>query len=138
MLNQISSAKRFFWAIAGVLLVSLTTSRAVVDFTVTSPGVYAINGVQNDPAITLTRGKTYTFAIKPASIPPFIEKTNTSAGTSTAYNTGLSANNINNGTITWTVATNAPNTLHYVCSVHGFFGTITIVNPPAPPTVRVL
>lgn len=104
------------------------------DFTVTSPGVFAINGTNNNPTITLTRGRTYEFTINTASIHPFQVTTTSSA----AYNNGLSANSINSGTINWTVAANAPSTLRYRCPVHGFFGTINIVNAPVPPTVRII
>jgi hypothetical protein len=104
------------------------------DFTVTSPGVFAINGTNNNPTITLTRGRTYVFTVTTASVHPFQVATTAN----TQYNTGLSANNISSGTINWTVATNAPSTLRYRCSVHGFFGTINVVNAPLPPTVRVL
>jgi hypothetical protein len=54
------------------------------------------------------------------------------------YDTGVTNNNISSGTITFAVPTNAPNTLYYICSVHFFGGTINIVDPPLPPTPKVV
>lgn len=101
------------------------------DFNVTSPGSsFTINGALNNPTLTLVRGRTYTFAVSTAANHPFqIMSPGTSVG-----------NNTSSGTITYTVATNAPATSSpgYRCSVHGFNGTILAIDPPPPPTVRIV
>jgi len=95
------------------------------DFSVTSPGsYYAISGSQPNPTLTLFRGEIYTFAITTGPTHPF--RINSPAGTTTN-------NNISSGTITFRVPTNAAN-YSYVCSIHGFGGTILTVPRP---TVRI-
>ena len=107
------------------------------DFSVTSPGFfYSINGLSPNPTLTLVRGQTYTFAVS------------TTCGTFghpfEILSPGVVANNNTcSGTITYTVATNAPatNSLGYECSVHLFSGTILTVDPPqapAPPTIQIV
>src|SRR5439155_11259424 len=50
-----------------------------------------------------------------------------------SYDNGVMNNNISDGTLTFTVPADAPDTLYYVCSIHFFGGTINIVDPPPPP-----
>jgi hypothetical protein len=106
----------------------LTAAVRAADFGVSTPGgafSYTINSVGNNPTLTLMRGRTYTFAINTSSIHPF--RINAPAGTTTN-------NNINSGTITFVVPTNAAN-YTYECSVHHFAGTIITIPPP---TVRIV
>jgi len=108
------------------------------DFNVTSPGFFfAINGQEPNPALTLTRGSNYTFAISTDPSHPF-QIVSDLGGTS--YDDGVVNNNISSGTLTFSVPQNAPDTLFYICSIHFFSGTIRIVNPtePAVPLVRIL
>lgn len=93
------------------------------DFTVTSPGFfYSFSGVSgNNPVITLTRGRTYTFQIDTSSIHPFEICSGSFPGPCLAPPAGsVTNNNISNGTITFTVPTTAQ-TFFYQCSIH-FFG----------------
>ena len=99
-------------------------------FTVTNNGSgnYVING-QSNPTLSLTEGQTYTFNIN-ASGHPFWIKTNISTGTEYAYNTGVTNNGTDNGTITFVVPVGAP-TLYYNCQFHSSMaGTINIVTTP--------
>lgn len=100
------------------------------DFTVTTPGgvsSYTINGMNNNPPLTLVRGRTYTFAVSTLSSHPF-----------RINSTGASPNGISSGTITYTVPTNAAN-YSYVCVNHGFMtATITTTPPPQPPVPRIV
>jgi hypothetical protein len=77
---------------------------------------YRIDGVDN-PTLNLVRGTTYTFNIT-ASGHPFYIKTVQGAGTLNQYGTGVIGNGTQVGTLTWTVADNAPATLFYDCSIH--------------------
>jgi VCBS repeat-containing protein len=90
------------------------------DFVVTSPGFFfAISGLSGqNPALTLTRGRTYRFQIDTDDIHPF-EITGAPAGS-------VTNNNISFGILTFTVPTAAQN-YHYLCSIHGFGNTITTV-----------
>ena len=129
---RLQARGRVFAGICGIVAGSLafcSQSVLAADFTVTSPGFFfSING-QSNPTLTLVRGRTYTFAISTSSIHPFeIESA------------GVTNNNISNGTITYTVPTNAAN-YGYICSIHFFGGAINTVAPPpspVPPTVKIV
>jgi hypothetical protein len=100
------------------------------DFTVTTPGgqfAFNINGV-NSPALTLVRGRTYTFQVDTTPrVHPF-----------RVNSPGVVNNNISSGTLTYTVPT-AGTSFTYDCTVHGasMRGTILTIDPP-PSTVRIL
>ena len=89
--------------------------------------VYAING-NNNPAITLKRGVTYTFELK-ATGHPFWIKTLNSTGVLNAYTNGVTGNGLERGTLTFAVPTDAPALLHYNCQVHDTMnGAINIID----------
>jgi hypothetical protein len=99
-------------------------------YTVTNSGAsdYLINGV-GDPSITLVRESTYTFNVN-ASGHPFWIKTAAVTGTGSAYNTGVTNNGTQSGTITFVVPSDAPATLYYICQFHGsMVGTINVIDP---------
>jgi hypothetical protein len=104
---------------------------SAADFTVTTPGgqfAFQINGV-NSPALTLVRGRTYTFAVSTTpGFHPFRIRS-----------TGVVNNNISSGTMTYTVPLDNAN-YTYDCTVHGasMQGQILTVEPPAPPVIRIL
>ncbi len=118
---------------AATVLLSLgllnVPSLFAADFAVTSPGyLYAINGNQPNPTLTLVRGKTYTFAVNASAIHPFYIES-----------AGVANNNISQGTLTFTVPNVASN-YAYICSIHGFGGQILTVapTPPPPPKIKIL
>jgi hypothetical protein len=88
-------------------------------FNVTNSGAsaYIINGASN-PTLNLSKGQTYTFVIE-AIGHPFWIKTTPVTGTGNAYNDGVTNNGTDNGTITFTVPEDAPDTLYYICQIHG-------------------
>jgi len=90
------------------------------DFVVTSPGFfYEISGLSGqNPVLTLTRGRTYTFEINTSSIHPF-EILNAPPGS-------VTNNNISNGILTFRVPAAAQN-YAYECSIHGFGNIIQTV-----------
>jgi hypothetical protein len=112
----------------GILAVLLSgavcSSALAADFSVQTPSAqfaFQINGV-NSPTLTLVRGKTYTFAVATtAGFHPFhIESP------------GVANNNIDTGTITYTVPLDASN-YYYNCVFHGDImrGEITTIPPPS-------
>jgi hypothetical protein len=119
--------------IARLILVLLTGCwnfhiAAAADFSVTTPNdqfAYVINGLNNNPAITLVRGKTYTFAISTNPDHPFV------IGTAVGFPAppGVSGNPTSSGTITFKVPTNAPDCAYY-CLIHDFSGPIHMIDPP--------
>ena len=108
--------------------VSMRGEILTVDFAVRTPGAqffFQINGT-NSPTLTLVRGKTYTFDVQttPGFHPFHIESP------------GVSNNNIDTGTITYTVPTAEAN-YFYNCVVHGNSMRGEIVTVP-PPSVQIV
>lgn len=90
------------------------------DFVVTSPGFFfSFSGVSGqNPQLTLTRGRTYTFQVNTSSIHPF-RITGAPAGS-------VTNNDISSGILTFKVPTAAAN-YAYDCSIHLFGNTIVTV-----------
>ena len=83
---------------------------------------------KNDPTLTLERGKTYEFNVS-AQGHPFWIKTNQITGSSNQYSEGITNNGLSSGKLTFTVPTDAPSTLYYICQIHGSMtGVINIVD----------
>ncbi|TKS56813.1 hypothetical protein [Mesohalobacter halotolerans] len=103
-----------------------------VDYDVTASGssAYTFNGGgltnASNPDLSLERGKTYTFTVDAPSHPFYINTVNTT-GSNDAYTSGVTNNGVSSGTITFTVPTDAPDTLYYNCEFHSAMnGTINI------------
>ncbi|NNL08987.1 MAG: CHRD domain-containing protein [Croceitalea sp.] len=104
------------------------------NYDVTNNGAtsYVFNGegqtdAQN-PSLTLVRGTTYTFTID-ASGHPFLIKSVQGNTNANAYNNGVTNNGAENGTVTFTVPMDAPDTLYYNCQFHSSMtGTFTITD----------
>jgi hypothetical protein len=106
--------------LAGAVALACSGAPArAADFTVTGVGfsAYSING-QNNPVLTLERGRTYAFAVN-APGHPFWIKSVQGTGTANAFNNGVTNNGVSSGTLTFTVPAVAPNTLFYNCQFHG-------------------
>ena len=85
----------------------------------------------NNPVLTFYRGSTYVFTIAENSHPFNLQTTNNSGDIdgNNLYTTGITNPGIGNGTITFTVPNDAPDTLYYRCSSHGGMGnTINILS----------
>ena len=117
---------------ATLLVLALSVAAAsAADFSVRTPNAqfaFQINGVDS-PTLTLVRGATYTFDVQTTvGFHPFhIESP------------GVDNNDIDTGTITYTVPTNEVN-YFYNCAIHGDLmrGEILTVAPPPPPIFRIL
>ena len=89
-------------------------------YTFTGPG---LTGAENDPTIYLTRGETYRFVNNMGAHPFRIQSTpNGSAGT--AYNDGVTNNNVSSGTLIIDVQFDAPSKLYYQCTAHSNMGGV--------------
>ena len=109
-----------------------TATPVVTTFTVTNSGssAYIING-QSNPTLTLNEGVTYTFNVAASGHPFWIQTTSGAYNAGNVYNTGVTNNGSQNGTITFVVPFDAPSTLYYVCQFHSSMaGTINIINVP--------
>ena len=91
--------------------------------------VFTAEGLQdNDPTLTLVRGKTYEFDVD-AGGHPFWIKTLQGTGSSNQYNEGITNNGASIGKLTFTVSNDTPSTLYYNCQFHGSMkGIINIVD----------
>ena len=93
------------------------------DYSFTTQGLQA-----NDPILTLERGKTYEFEVS-AQGHPFWIKTDQISGSSSQYNDGITNNGLSNGKLIFTVPSDAPSTLYYICQIHSnMTGVINIVD----------
>lgn len=106
----------------------------IVNYDITNIGSssYLFNGGGltngNNPGLTLQRGKTYSFTVN-APGHPFLIKTVQTTGSANGYNNGVTNNGASSGVISFTVPSNAPNTLYYICEFHSSMtGIITITN----------
>lgn len=113
---------------------SNTGNGTPVNYNVTNSGassyVFNGNGLTNssNPNITLQRGKTYTFTVNSPGH-PFLIKSAQTTGTANPFSEGVTNNGLSNGVITFTVPSNAPNTLYYICEFHSSMtGVITVTN----------
>ena len=105
-----------------------------VNYDVTNSGAsaYTFNGGgftnASNPDLTLERGKTYTFTVDAPGHPFYINTVNTT-GSNDAYTSGVTNNGVSSATITFTVPTDAPDTLYYNCEFHSAMnGTINIID----------
>ena len=72
------------------------------------------------PVLYLQRGTTYNFNM---STPGHPLRINVSNG-GVAYNTGVTNNGIDSGTIIFTPTMDAPATLYYQCTIHAAWGNV--------------
>ena len=78
----------------------------------------------NNPTLHLKKGHTYYFTNNSGGGHPFKIQSDTSG---TAYNTGVTNNNVSSGVIVFHVSMDTPSTLYYQCSSHSaMLGTISI------------
>jgi hypothetical protein len=113
---------------AFLILAMLASSPRISSAFNVSPNGFTsyIIDAQNNPTLTLTRGTTYTFNVN-ASGHPFWIKTTRVTGSGSTWDTGVTNNGTQVGTLTFLVPNSAPNQLFYQCGVHSTMGgTINI------------
>ena len=103
-------------------------------YSVTNTGAtaYVFNGEgltdASNPDFTFKRGGTYTFNVNTPGH-PFLIKSVEGTTVANSYNVGVTNNGAIAGSITFTVAADAPDTLYYNCEFHGSMtGKITITD----------
>jgi hypothetical protein len=124
---------RWFGAVLTLLVLFVPATALAEDFTVTNTGMtsYNVNGAAN-PALTLQRGKSYTFAVNSPGHPFFI-KTAQVTGTGSTWDEGVVNNGATSGTLTFTVPSDAPATLFYQCSIHTVMTAAIAITAPVVP-----
>lgn len=87
----------------------------VTVFNVGSTGTdnYVINNEVN-PALTVIRGRTYTFEVSTPGIPFWLQTTAGAYDASKTYSDGVTNGGTSAGTITWQVSLTAPSSLYYI------------------------
>lgn len=101
-----------------------------INYTVTNSGSsdYLINGVA-DPTLTLVRGYTYYFNVNASGHPFYIQTVSGAYSAGNVYNSGVTNNGTQNGTLTFSVPLDAPANLYYVCQFHsGMAGAFNVVD----------
>ncbi len=116
--------------VAGATGATGPTGGATFEVTNSGASSYTINGA-NNPTLSLIRGFTYYFTVN-ASGHPFWIKTTQTTGTGDTYNTGVTNNGTQSGTIIFTVPFDAPGTLYYICQFHGTMTGIINISDLGP------
>src|SRR5256885_2879380 len=112
-----------------LLLPPIARAQTTISVTATfSPLAYYFDGGSPNPAITLTRGRTYVFSLQGSVLGhPFRIQTVTGS-TSGALYPGITNNGMQSGNVTFSVPLGAPDTLYYQCGAHfSMAGTVNIV-----------
>ena len=109
-------------------LVNLSDNAITFSVTVSS-GKYHLDGSSN-PSLKLKRGYVYYFDATDSSTnthPLLLSSNSGGSNTGVEYTNGVTNSQTENGTLTFQVPLDAPNTLYYVCAYHsGMGGEITI------------
>ena len=100
---------------------------------------------ENNPILTLYRGNTYKFSVNAKGHPfwimtePYKSKVSLDGSTSTIFDTGVTNNGADEGTVTFTVpTTGAPNTLYYQCGNHdAMYGILQIKDATSTTVINV-
>lgn len=98
-----------------------------IDVTSPNGGVYIINGATN-PTLSFIRGHRYVINVSAPGHPFWIQTVSGAYSAGNIYNTGVTNNGAENGTIIVEVAFDAPQ-LYYACQYHSSMqGSITVSN----------
>ncbi len=100
---------------------------------------------ENNPILTLYRGNTYKFSVNAKGHPfwimtePYKSKVSLDGSTSTIFDTGVTNNGADEGTVTFTVPTSgAPDTLYYQCGNHdAMYGILQIKDATSTTAINV-
>jgi hypothetical protein len=102
-------------------------------------GVYkfagnGFTGIEDAPALYLTRGEKYRFSVNASGHPFYIQTSAGAYNASNVYNDGVTNAGTQNGNVDWNVQFDAPTKLYYVCSIHSGMGNVIYIQDPTNAT----
>src|SRR5210317_310372 len=133
----------------GAIEIDSVGPSAVVQYSVTNNSQSAYEFThrenENNPILTLYRGNTYKFYVNAKGHPfwimtePYKSKVSVDGSTSTIFDTGVTNNGADYGTVTFTVpTTGAPDTLYYQCGNHdAMYGILQIRDATSTTAINV-
>ena len=138
--DKLVNYREYYWMPdgPGAIEIDSVGPNAVVEYSVENLAQGAYNFTQreneNNPILTLYRGNTYKFNVNAKGHPfwimtePYKSKVSADGSTSTIFDTGVTNNGADYGTVTFTVpTTGAPDTLYYQCGHHdAMYGILQI------------
>ena len=141
-LDKLVNYREYYWMPEGPNAIELDSvgTNAVAEYSVVNLAKGAYNfghkPGENNPVLTLYRGNTYKFNVNAKGHPfyimtePYKDQIGSDGSTSSLYTTGVTNNGADNGIVTFTVPTGAPDKLYYQCGNHdnmyGLFQVKTI------------
>ena len=149
--DKLVNYREYYWIPEGPGAIEIDSvgPSAVVEYSVKNlaQGAYNFSHRENEnnPILTLYRGNTYKFAVNAKGHPfwimtePYKTKVAEDGSTSTIFDTGVTNNGTDYGTVTFTVpTTGVPNTLYYQCGNHdAMYGILQIKDASSTTAINV-
>ena len=149
--DKLINYREYYWIPAGPGSIEIDSvgPSAVVEYSVENLAQGAYNFThrenENNPILTLYRGNTYKFSVNAKGHPfyimtePYKNKVAADGSTSTIFDTGVTNNGTDYGTVTFTVpTTGAPDTLYYQCGNHdAMYGILQIKDASSTTAINV-
>ena len=125
--------QNYFWCRPSVKTINghqtgVSTFTVRIDHTGETSYIITPDGTTQNPVIFLYEGQTYEFDVDCIGY-PFSIKTKRSSGKFNLYNTGVTNNGIETGTLRFTVPSNAPANLFFQCQTDYDIGGVFIIKP---------
>ena len=149
--DKLVNYREYYWMPGGPGSIEIDSvgPSAVVEYSVENLAQGAYNFThrenENNPILTLYRGNTYKFDVNAKGHPfwimtePYKSKVSADGSTSTIFDTGVTNNGADYGTVTFTVpTTGAPDTLYYQCGNHdAMYGILQIRDVVSTTSINV-
>ena len=149
--DKLVNYREYYWMPTGPGSIEIDSvgPSAVVEYSVKNniQKAYEFTHRENEdnPILTLYRGNTYKFEVNAKGHPlwimtePYKSKLSADGSTSTVFDTGVTNNGTDYGTVTFTVpTTGTPDTLYYQCGNHdAMYGILQIRNASSTTAINV-
>ena len=149
--DKLVNYREYYWMPdgPGSIQIDSVGPSAVAEYSVENlaQGAYNFTHRENEdnPILTLYRGNTYKFNVNAKGHPfwimtePYKSKVSADGSTSTIFDTGVTNNGSDYGTVTFTVPTSgAPDTLYYQCGNHdAMYGILQIKDATSTTAINV-